>query len=198
MTESRHPRVLCIVVECDLEAVALRAFLDCATGMTINVTLRGVATSYQLTDALCAAADEADLVVITCHGDDEGIILEELAPGVLGPDQPFEARVGPEQIRARVRLHGQTVVATGCSLGTAEMARAFLGAGAGYYVAAAGDPEGWAGPLLLALLCHELLVRGRALPEALKRIAAYDAELALFRGWGRDAAGAVVGLPEGG
>ena len=181
MAGDRPPHVRCIVVECDLEAIALRAFLDCAT--SADVTLRGVATSYQFTDELCAAREDADYIVVTCHGDDGGIIFEELAPGVLGPDQPFEARVGPEQIRSRVRLSGQAVICTGCSQGTDAMAGAFLDAGAGHYVAAAGDPEGWSGPLLLTLLLHEALVRGSPIPEAMRRVTAYDGELRRFRLW---------------
>jgi len=183
MATDRPPHMRCIVVECDLEAIALRAFVDCASGMTVDVTLRGVAPSYGFTDALCGAGECADQIVITCHGDDDGIIFEELAPGVLGPDQPVEARIGPEQIRARVTLDGQTVICTGCGQGTDERAAAFLQAGASHYIAAAGDPEGGAGPLLLTLLFHELLVRNRPLSEALAGATAYDDELALFRLW---------------
>ncbi|MGD9497683.1 MAG: hypothetical protein AB7Y46_15385 [Armatimonadota bacterium] len=181
MTGGRPPQVRCIVVECDLEAVALRAFLDCAT--RADVTLRGVATSYQLTDELRAAGRDADYVVVTCHGDEDGIIFEELAPGVLTPDQPCEARVGPKQIRSRVHLSGQPVICTGCGQGTEAMAEAFVGAGSSHYIAAAGDPEGWAAPLLLTLLFHELLVARRPVPEAMQRATAYDDELRLFHLW---------------
>ena len=189
-------RVRILVVDCDLEALTIRGAIEEMTALNTDVVLWPAATSYQLTDALCLSRDQADHVIICCHGDGEGILFEEVVPEALG-GRPFEAKVGPEQVSARARLDSQVVVCTGCGLGRQEMAEAFLEAGAAAYLAARDDPQGSAVTPFLTLFYYNLLAGGQPPDQAVERARNYCQGMSVFRLWQRPTAGD-LGRAEGG
>lgn len=116
-----------------VEAYALRAILE-YEGLRVNWF--PIATWGQLRHLLTGEHAPARHLVICCHGDEQGIVLEGLAPEDVPP-----ARLTPELVRRHASLHGCVVVVTGCVTGSAEMARAFLDAGCAAYIAPDGCPQ---------------------------------------------------------
>ena len=157
------------------EGAAIRPALE-AFGIRVN--LLRVGQARQLVAALSGEAT-APFVVVACHGDEGTIVIPELAEE-MERFQPFRRRCGPRELRTFTRLSGNVVIATGCETGTPELAEVFLTGGASAYVAPAGAPFGYASIFAPIFLFYELVER-RSLEQAVQRLRAHDAELAMWR-----------------
>ena len=157
------------------EGAAIRPPLE---AFGIGVNLLRVGQARQLVAALGGQAS-APFVVLACHGDQGAIVVPELA-AEMERFQPFRRRCGPEELRGFARVPGSVVVATGCETGTPDLAEVFLSAGASAYVAPAGAPFGYASVFAPIFLFYELVERP-SLEQAVQRLCAHDAELAMWR-----------------
>lgn len=162
------------LIDVDAEGAALRPLLEC---LGIGVELVRVGQARHLAAAL--AAPPVPYVVLSCHGDEGRIVLDELADEVQ-QWQPFGPLVEPADVRSVAELHGAVVIATGCDLADSAMAEAFLDSGASDYVAPAGAPFGYASVLAPALLFYDLTEQ-RTLDEAMTALRAHDGELAMWQ-----------------
>lgn len=159
-----------------IEAYALRAILE-YEGLRVNWF--PVATTRQLQRLISGAESPAGHLVICCHGDELGIVLEGLASEADHGEPPPD-RLTPELVRQHASLHGRVVVATGCVSGSPEMAGAFLDAGCAAYIAPDGYPQ--SALLFLHHLYHELVV-GAALPAAADAARSKYDDGRVFRLW---------------
>ena len=159
-----------------IEAYALRAILE-YEGLRVNWL--PIATWEELQHLLEGTESPAEHLVICCHGDERGIVVEGLPPeddaGVPPP-----ARLTPELVRRHARLHGRVVIASGCAAGSAEMAYAFLDAGCAAYIAPDGYPQ--SALLFLHRLYHELAA-GAELAVAADAARDQDDDGRFFRLW---------------
>ena len=158
-----------------MHADALRQALET---FGVGVTRTSVGQSRHLVEAL-AGGHPAPFVLLACHGDEGRIVLPELAPEVERY-QPFHGGVTPEDLGSFARFEGATVIATGCDTGHPGLVDAVLGAGAGAYLAPTGAPFGYASFFAPVFLFYEL-TQLRSLDEAVRRLAAHDRELGMWR-----------------
>lgn len=157
------------------EAAPLRGMLEL---LGVRVRLFPVGQARHLVRALGGEAI-APYVVLACHGEEGAIVLPELAEEIER-FQPVHGRFGPGDVRRFARLPGSLVIANGCDTGTRELADAFLAAGASAYLAPDGAPFGYASAFAPLLVFYEL-TEGRTLAQAVARLRAHDAELAMWR-----------------
>lgn len=122
-----------------------------------------------------------EYVVLCCHGDDDRILIPELAEE-MERFQPFHGSVGPDEIRNITALTASVVVITGCGTGTDTLAAAFLDSGASAYLAPVGAPFGYASIFAPLFVFYEL-TEGRTLHQAVDRLSRHDPELAMWRLW---------------
>ncbi len=162
----------------DIETGAGAAVRPILEALGVQVRLLRVGQARHLVAALSGGAT-APFVLLACHGDDGHILVPELAPE-LERFQPFQRRCGPQELRSFAHLDGSVVIATGCETGTPALAEAFFRAGAAAYIAPEGAPFGYASLFAPIFLFYELVER-RSLQEAVQRLQAHDAELAMWR-----------------
>jgi hypothetical protein len=118
------------------EAHAVRAAAEC-WGYAVTVTWLG--TSRQLVDFF-AARQRYDLLVVSLHGDEEGLILPELAPEIAR-EQPYGSRISATQLAEFVSPVVPVAIASGCLLGTRSFADTYVSAGFQTYIAPPDYPS---------------------------------------------------------
>ena len=132
-----------------------------------------------LVAALDGSRPIAPYVVVSCHGDEGRILMEEVAEE-LARFQPFNGDVGPDRVREHFRLPGSVTFVTGCDTGDPALADAFLDAGAGIYIAPRGAPFGYASVFAPLFFFYELTEQ-RTPMQAVERLRAHDGELAMWQ-----------------
>ncbi|MFD6435032.1 hypothetical protein [Streptomyces venezuelae] len=170
----------------DVEEGGARALRDALEVFGVHVTYVPVGQPRHLVAALGGdsgtsadgAHPVAPYVIIACHGDEGRIHIPELAPE-MARFQPFNEEMGPDEVRAHVRLPGSVVILTGCDTGDPELVDAFLEAGASACVAPRGAPFGYASVFAPLFLFYEL-TELRTLEEAVDHLRAHDDELSMW------------------
>lgn len=163
------------------EGVALRAALE---QFQIQVRRFPVGQARHLLKVLSGDEAAARHVILSCHGDEGGIVLPELAEQFEAM-QPVHGVLTAEKLRGRVHLPGRVVIATGCQTGNPELAHAFLDGGCAAYIGPADGPYGDTVVVAMVLLFHELM-RGRTLADSMARVRSYDDELSAWQLWERE------------
>lgn len=169
------------ILECKSsgEGAAIRGVLE-QFGVTVGYFPIGQARHLI---RLIGGEATAPYLVISCHGDEGGILLPDLAPE-WEERQPVHHRFMPGDVLTHASLDHQTVICTGCEMGTDAMGQAWLDRGASAYVAPEGYPDGGAPLIVISRLVYEL-ARNRPLDEAIDQIRRHDSELAMWRMWSR-------------
>lgn len=162
------------------EPHALRPALE---DFGIRVNYLAIGQPRHLVAALDGQRPVAPYVVLCCHGEDGVLLLPELAAEIAAA-QPFNDRLGPDEVRTHFRIPGSTVIVTGCDTGSSELADAFLECGVDRYIAPTDAPEGFAAIFAVLFYFYELTT-GRTAEEAMARMRAHDSALAMWRMWQR-------------
>lgn len=109
-----------------------------------------------------------DLVILSAHGDMDGLIFAEMAEGVDTLVLPGD-RITPDVIAANADFAPVPVLSTACMSGIPEFAGAILKAGASAYVAPQGAPDGVDIPLFVHMLFHKAMVEEMTFAQAVER-----------------------------
>lgn len=155
-----------VVVGDSFEASALRAVLE---NFNYRVTVHWVGSRKEflmLLDGRIPIND--DIVVLSCHGIDQGI------------DIPGEEPVGPQEISEVAKLPNKTIINLGCKTGDTAFQEAFKQAGAAHYIAPGDYPEGSAA-MVFAVSLFYLLKAGRSFHDAVAQAASMDNETEQFK-----------------
>ncbi|WP_280387127.1 hypothetical protein [Nocardia wallacei] len=162
----------------------------------IQVNYMSIGQARHLLAAFGGDRAVAPYVIVCCHGGDDVILMPELG-GEVAAKQPFNSRLGPDEVRKYLRFPGSTVLCTGCDTGNPGLARAFLDAGARRYIAPSDAPYGHASVFAILLLFYELTA-GRTVEQAFERLQSYDDELSMWRMYetAADGRGSLVTTPE--
>jgi hypothetical protein len=166
------------------EGVAIRAGLE---EMGVRVNLFRVGQARHLVDVLSGREGTAPYAILDSHGDEGRFVLPQLDSAVAA-GQPFDGYLGPAELGTFVRLPGRVVISLGCTTGAEPLARAFLNGGCDAYIGPDGAPYGYGSVFFPLFLFYEL-TNCRPLAEAVERVRAHDAEMALFRLYGRAESG---------
>jgi hypothetical protein len=153
-------RVDVIDIDDTLGSLALRSVLEC---WGVRVSAHWVGMAKDVVRLLGGQENLSEIVVLMCHGNNGEMALPVLHPSVE-KKQPYHGALTPQDLGQFLKLPGRIVLNTGCSLGAAPFARAFLDAGCKAYVGATGDPEGAASlfyglHLFYGLFCRRLSLR---------------------------------------
>lgn len=160
----------------DANATALRSILE-VFGINVNYLRAG--QPRQLVAALDGRRAVAPYVIVTGHGDEGTLILNDDMPEPIAESQPFRGRLTPERIRQYLCLRGSTVIVNGCEGGHAALAEAFLDVGCVAYVGSTAAPFAYASTFVPVFLFYELTSQ-RNLRQAVQKLQQHDAELATW------------------
>lgn len=172
-----------VVAMDSFEAAALRAVLEYCN---IKVTIHLVGEAGDIVRVLGGEEKIANTMVLTGHGDAEGLVLPELAHEIE-KEQPYHRRMSAQDFREFLNLHPDSlVINTACSLGTKEMAGAFLDAGCRYYIGATDDPVGNASLFYALHFFYEHICRKKSVEEAHEIARSHDDQTRMFHLYSRE------------
>lgn len=134
-----------------LEATTMRAVLETQSHA---VSLHFVATPEQFFVACNEAAERADALIISAHGDEAGFVFPLLAEGVSAIALNNNI-LTPALLQKQLTQAPRLVLSTACLTGQAQLADIFLSAGAHCFVAPRGQPEGADIPPIVGLLLRQ-------------------------------------------
>ena len=126
-----------IAIETGNEPHAIRA---AAEWWGASVTVTWVGNSGQIVDYLSSGSDH-ELIIISGHGDERGLLLPELAAEVAGL-YPYNKVIQAADFGQFLQLRGNTVISLACLGGMSQLADAFLAGGARYYIGPIDYPDG--------------------------------------------------------
>lgn len=155
-----------VVTDGSVESHALRYVLEL---YNYRVETHWVGSRKELIKILGGEIPTHNIVVLDCHGDEEGIIP--------GPDEPS---IGAEELRKIVRLPGRLFVSLGCETGRPQLAESFLTGGCDHYIA---PTEGIRGDATLFFGMHLFyyMANGITLEEAVEKSRRFDEHTGFFR-----------------
>jgi hypothetical protein len=137
-------------IESALEAQAIRAAAE-AWGITVTVTWVG--NSGQIVEYLSQQPTH-DLIIISGHGDERGLLLPELAPSVRDR-YPYHEAIRPDDFARFLALGGNGVLMNTCCGGQRALADVFLAHGAAWYIGTEAYPDARAALMfVLSLIYH--------------------------------------------
>jgi hypothetical protein len=157
--------VTLIAIADPLEATAVRAVLE---GLNYRTTSHWVGSRAEAIKLLTGEIPTDQVVIVSCHGDEHGILL------------PDEDPITPGDVRDHACLEGKTVVNLGCCTGSDDLSAAFRAAGTTSYVAPVDSPDGAAALAFVSNLFF-LHTYGVPLDEAVRRAAGFHPECEQFR-----------------
>lgn len=163
----QEPVSIVLVSYTDLEAMALRNVLEC---FNYRVEMHRVGSRPQFIEILRGNIPTFRYVVLSCHGDENGLVI------------PYQNPVSATELAHVAHLPGHLVVSLGCMTGTETLAQAFLDGGCEAYIAPTDDVDANAA-LLFAMHLFYFLAATRSLSEAVEESRKHDAECSRFRLW---------------
>lgn len=161
------------------EPYALRSLL---TEYGADVRLLPVGSPSYLADVLNGTLSRADHLVLSCHGDERGVLLDTLAPEIA-QHQPFNEVLTPRIAAELGRLAKPVVLSTGCMTGSDAMARGFLEGGCSAYIAPRGYPDGTAAFAFAAAFYYQTLALRTPPPDAVATARKLGGDTSLFHLW---------------
>ncbi len=144
-----------------LEAHALRY---AAEHWGADVTITWVGNSQQIVEYLSQSPTH-DVVIISGHGNEQGLLLPKLAEERRNR-YPYNEVIRPEDFADFLQLQGNTIITTSCAGGIPQLANVFLQHGAKYYIGPKGYPEGAASLMYVLDFLYNYLQNGQDVEEA--------------------------------
>ncbi|MCH4886250.1 hypothetical protein EZV73_01655 [Acidaminobacter sp. JC074] len=95
-----------------------------------RVDTHWVGSKTQLIKILAGEIETHDTLILSCHGINEGIVIDGQAP------------LNMEEIRKYCNLKGKILISMGCLTGTRKFARAIMNVGASSYIAPEAEVDG--------------------------------------------------------
>lgn len=163
----QEPVSIVLVSYTDLEAMTLRNVLEC---FNYRVEMHRVGSRPQFIEILRGGIPTFRHVVLSCHGDENGLVV------------PYQAPVSPAELARIAHLPDHVVVSLGCMTGTEALARAFLDGGCAAYVAPTDNVSARAA-LLFAIHLFYFMGGKRSLDDAVQASRQHDRACALFKLW---------------
>jgi len=170
-----------LATDTGLQAHAVRAV---AEHFGAQVTMTWAGNSAQIVEYL-SACPAVDIIVLSTHGDDHGMLLPPLAEECRGLFPYFDV-IDPAGFKEFLSLTGSIVLNHACMGGTTEMAEAFLSGGASAYIGAQGYPDTAASTKYVIDFLYAYIIQGQGDVEKAHKAAWSDGDdrrqFKLYRG----------------
>ena len=153
-----------------LEAIALMSVLE---SFGVEVRCHFVASVKKLISFLNGNEFLHKTVIISCHGDEKGMILPELTPE-LENTMPYRRVLSASDCTEFLELKDQVIINTGCCLGKDGFAKSFIQGGASAYVGFETYPEGNAVVLFVISFLYFFICQDQTLRTAFKKAKSLD------------------------
>jgi hypothetical protein len=160
-----------------LEAIAIRSVLE---SFAIEVRCRFIGNVKELVSILGGQEQLHEIVVISCHGDERGIILPELY-AELEKEMPSRRILTASNLAEFLKLQDQIVINTGCCLGKNNFAKSFVEGGALAYIGLETEVEGNAVMFFVISFFYFLLCKHLPLNDAFEKAKSTDKETSLVK-----------------
>ena len=165
-----------IVLGHALEAIALRSMLE---SFDLEVRSHFVGNAKKLVSLLNGEEDLYEILILSCHGDEEGMILPELS-AELEQAMPYHKVLTAKDCAEFLELKNQVVINTGCCLGNEKFAKSFIQQGAKAYIGAETYVEGNAASFFVIALLYFHICNNLSLQEAFTKAKSLDSETNFF------------------
>jgi hypothetical protein len=169
-------RIHLLAIDTGLEAHALRSATE-AWGAEVTVTWVG--NSRQIVEYLSQSPSH-EVIVISGHGDERGLLLPELAEE-LRSHYPYHEVIHSQDFADFLQLRGNTVINTSCLGGMPSLAQVFLDRGASSYIGPIDYPEGAAVLMYLFEFFYSYLCNGQGVETAHLKACTHDDDRKLFK-----------------
>lgn len=169
---SQDMKVDIIVMYEALESLAIRSLLE---SLGIQVRIHYVGNVQQLV-YLLQQEELHKIVILSCHGDEEGLILPALSND-LELQMQYHNHLKSSDFLQFLNLHEQIIINTGCCLGSAEFSGNFITKGASAYIGSVDYIEGGVLVIFMITLLYYFLSKKVPLIEAFERACNLDEQL---------------------
>lgn len=176
LTESK-PKVDIIVLYEALEALAIRSVLE---SFGVEVRCHFIGNVKKLVSLFSGAEPLHEIVIISCHGDERGMILPELHEE-LEKEMPYQKVLTVSDFSQFLKLQNQIVINTGCCLGNKYFAETFLQKGASAYIGLETEVEGNAVLFFVISFLYFRLCNNLSLENAFEKANSLDDETRLIK-----------------
>lgn len=170
----RHP-VTVVAIGDSGEALLIRALLE-QLGAVVHLVWIGTPGDFL---EVLREGQTAPYVVISCHGDDNGLCFGEYIPEI-DTSMLVKGSLPPVSIAQAIHMPDRVVINTGCYGGSDAMVQAFMAGGLKAYIGATDAPAGTAIPLFIMHFFYQLFEKKATYQAAWEHAAAYDDTSRLF------------------
>lgn len=164
---------------CELETEALRCTLE-YFGLRVIAYWLGRPQDFM---SILSGEDlypDIEVLVLNFHGDEGAFIMPELGEDVYEESEP-RGNFGPQHIKQFANLPGKVVLANGCSLGSEQLALAFLESGCQTYIGPDDYPDGNTALMFAIRFFYERMTNQKSVKEAFLAARSLDEESSMYR-----------------
>jgi len=176
-----------------LEAIALRSALE---AFGVNVRCHFVGHVNALISYLNGDISLSKTVIVSCHGEERGMVLPELSSD-LEKTMPYHRFLTGTDCADFLKLNDQIILNTGCCLGTETFARSFIEKGAAAYIGFEGYPEGHAAVYQVISFLYFYLCYHHPLSVAFEKTVSLGDEDGKFKLYQKENSGSSGNFPQG-
>ncbi len=170
-----------IEVTTGLEAHAIRGVLEV---LGLQTRIHYIGNVKHLISLLQNPTYLYKTVILCCHGDQAGLCIPELAPE-LEASMPHQKRLSSNDLLAMLNLNDQTIINTGCCLGSEEFANSFLAKGAKAYLGITDYIAGEAIIPFMINLFYFQFCKSLPINQAFEKAQNIDTDMKMFKLWSR-------------
>lgn len=169
LTEPK-PKVDIIVLYEALEALAMRSVLE---SFGVEVRCHFIGNVKKLVSLLSGAEPLYEIIIISCHGDEQGMILPELYVE-LEKEMPYHKVLTASDLAQFLKLQNQIIINTGCCLGNKNFAETFIQKGASAYIGLETYVEGNAALFFVISFLYFRLCNNLSVEDAFAKVSSHD------------------------
>jgi hypothetical protein len=159
-----------------LEAIAIRGILE---SFGLEVRSHFVGNVKNLLPLLDGTENLHEILILSCHGDERGMILPELSEE-LEKVMPYHEILTSKDCTEFLKLQNQIVINTGCCLGNEKFANSFIQQGTKAYIGPETYVEGNTATFFVISLLYFHFCKNLSLQEAFIKTKSLDRETNLF------------------
>lgn len=165
--------------DCDMDTNAIRSTLE-YFGARVFTYWIGRPSDFMTVLSGEDLYPETNVIVLNFHGDEGKFVMPELEESIYEEKEP-RGDFGPNEIKRFTRLEGKVVIGNGCTLGSPELAEAFLNGGCSQYIGPNDDPYGNAALMFVLRFFYELIQNKKSVKEAFLIAKAMDQEMEMYQ-----------------